>query len=386
MAVNLFTNGAGGNTWNTAGNWSQGTIPANGDGHVTTFDGTSPNCTLGGNRVCAAIDFTGYTNTLTMSTNSLSVQNNITLDTGIIISGTGALISNGTGTITSNGFTWPNNFQFSSTGTRTLSGNFTVNGTFITATTSYVFNKTTTEVFTVLNGITNNSSAGGVTGTITIDLKGGTWSGANRLGVNLNLDATSSNITLSGTVGYGDIGGTTLTYISGTVNAGTSVLALLDTCTLDTDGITFYDITVTASTGKIITINSILEVSNTLTLLAVTQNTTFAGTHGFTCSIFTCPNNTGPSTFTFKNGATYTITSLFSIYTPSISSISVFTSDHASLRANFIMPNNGNNSCNILAGFTRIDASGGRSINTFAGTVTDCININQFYDYKGTAI
>jgi hypothetical protein len=131
MAANIFTNGAGGNTWGTAGNWSLGTIPTASDGHVATFDATSPACTVNTSaRFCNAINFTGYVNTITM-TNSITVSGAITLGFGVggTSSLSGNLIAATTATLTSSGSSWTGNMQFNIAQTFTLADNWTVTGT-----------------------------------------------------------------------------------------------------------------------------------------------------------------------------------------------------------------------------------------------------------------
>lgn len=624
MAVNLFT-GATNNNWGTAGNWSLGTVPTATDGHVTTFDATSPNCTVNAsNRVCNAIDFTGYINTITM-TFTITVSGNITYSSTMNVSGTGLMAVNGTCTLTSNGYSWPNNFNFSGSVTTTLVGNFIILGQIgLSSAVSPVVNRTTSETLSsngfnmngsafsgtaeiILTGgtwshasasyISNNLtlsgnvtvsgnvyyqtntlkyasgtitvtgsqlvlrtcnldtdgmiwnlagfngtttitllsnvifsntintitltingaftwSTGGLTvngtlsGTAKIILTGGTWSGSNTTGIANNLDL-QGNVTVSGNVYYRTgtlkyvsgtitvtsstlnitgsctlntngmswnwvvlaagaltvtltsnclIGGTlynngagvrtinrttseTLTVgdgisvstgsftgtasliitggtwtagstsatisnnftIKGNVTIGTTVayttntltfdntggpytvtttgstLYLYTNCTLNTDGITWA--TVTSPNSNTITINSTLS-ADTLSIAGTAQ--TFAGTVGFNVSIFSV-TAISAITHTLAAGVTYTVTSLFQCKDSRIGSIVLFTSSSGTVRANLIMPNNGNNLCNVLASFTRINASGGRSITTFGGVITDCLNIVQYYDYPTTA-
>ena len=65
-------------------------------------------------------------------------------------------------------------------------------------------------------------------------------------------------------------------------------------------------------------------------------------------------------------------------------SILTFTSDDGTIKAKLKL--NQGATCNVLANFTRIDASGGRSINSFNGIITNCININSFNDLKTIGI
>jgi len=375
MAVNRFTNGAGGNTWNTAGNWSLGSIPTVSDGHVTTFDGTSPNCTMGGARSCNAIDFTGYTNTLTMGTNTLTVAGNVTLDTGLLISGSGAMTINATSTITSNGRSWPNNMNWTGgSTTKTLSGDFTISGTLTVSAGQQTLAQTSAEILNV-NGLTIGT-ASRISGTSVIVIKSGTWTcgSSASVGTNLKFDG---NITVSGTVEFGS---ETLTYVSGTITTGTSILSLTMSCTLDTNGISWYDILFSQS-GQTYTINSLLTATNQIDNTQV-GTYTFTGTAGFICKnlIITA---TGASTITLKDGITYTIESLFEAYLSRLGSHVQFTSSHGTNKTNLTLKFG--NICKCSADFTRVDASGGRTIRTFNGTITDCVNVVSITDLKTVA-
>ncbi|MEK9135042.1 MAG: hypothetical protein AAB451_01980, partial [Patescibacteria group bacterium] len=67
MAANIF-DGSTDSNWGTAANWSLNAVPTATDANVATFDATSPACTVNApNRVCNGLDFTGYTNTITMT-------------------------------------------------------------------------------------------------------------------------------------------------------------------------------------------------------------------------------------------------------------------------------------------------------------------------------
>ena len=108
MAVNRFTGAINANT-GTAGNWSLGTVPTATDGHVTTFDATSPNFTTNAQLSCNALDFTGYVNTGTMTNNVFS-YGNTTLWPTMNITGIGGLAIIASATFTTNGYQWPNRF------------------------------------------------------------------------------------------------------------------------------------------------------------------------------------------------------------------------------------------------------------------------------------
>jgi hypothetical protein len=489
MAVNLFTNGAGGNTWGTAGNWSLGTVPTATDGHDTTFDATSPNCTVNAsNRVCNNIDFTGYTNTITM-TFQITVSGNVTLDSTMGVSGSGNLQISQTSTITSNGKVWPNNVIFANSNTKTLIGDFEISGSLTCSTSTTTINRTTSEKIIVnglvINGITvgtaevlmksgtwSGSSVTGIANNLTLDgnitistnvyyrtgtlkyssgtitvsgstlhltqsttidtdgmswndlslansgatqtllsdldilgtttitaaqtinssgptlntagiavnnittgtakvvLTGGTWSGTSVNGIANNVDI-NGNVTISGTVYYRT---GTLTYVSGTVTTTGSTLQISLSCTLDTDGMIWNNVTTVNAAGNTYTLNSTLR-SNVFTA----GNISFAldGTHGFNVETFVNSTVTG-ITLTLKEGITYTITLALNCFLSRVGSTFLFTSSHASNKAILTLQNPAE--CNVLANFTRIDASNGRTIPTFNGTITDCLNIVEFHD------
>jgi len=103
MTINTFV-GTTDNDWGTSTNWSSGTVPTSTDGYITTFDATSPNCTISGsNKVANALDFTNYINTVTFITYGISVYGNITLGANMNIVTPTFLHSYTTGNLTSNG-------------------------------------------------------------------------------------------------------------------------------------------------------------------------------------------------------------------------------------------------------------------------------------------
>lgn len=249
MAANYWR-GTTDSNWGTATNWSLGAVPTASDGNVATFDGTSPNCTVNtSSRACNGIDFTNYANTITMS-QLISVSGNITLGASMIISGSGGLTCNAAATLKSNGKTWPNTLTVSGGYIFTLSDNWTVQNLTCAANAGQL-NGNTIYVngnFTMSNTFTSCTTAVVLQGT-------GTWSGAGIYKGNLTFN-TAGTITISGSVSYG-VG--TLTYTAGTMPASGSTLTLSSTPTLNTSGMTWYNITPGATT---VTLTSDLYVSN----------------------------------------------------------------------------------------------------------------------------
>ena len=133
MADRYFIAGGADNNWGSTANWSA-TSGGTGGASVPTaadavfFDANSPNVTVNAsNRVCLSLNFTGYTNTITM-TFSITVSGSVTLAAAMGIAGAGSLTINATATLTSNGRTWPNPLTLTVLATYTFADNWTVSG------------------------------------------------------------------------------------------------------------------------------------------------------------------------------------------------------------------------------------------------------------------
>ena len=244
----IFT-GAVNSNWGTAGNWDTGVLPsATLAGTDAIFNASSPNCTVNiTTAVCRNLNFTGYTNTITMtntiivgSTSSGSPNHAVTLSPTMGISGTGSIQtrSNGNTSLRSNGRTWPNalgiaNVVAFANATVTLLDNWTISGNlFIGPGGGSV--TTFSGAFTINAGASvtlqisgNNSRVAATAGSIsTIRMTGtGTYSSsgitnAGGLGLNLTIDAPGQTVTLGNNAGYGGLGaavGSTFLYVAGTV-------------------------------------------------------------------------------------------------------------------------------------------------------------------------
>jgi hypothetical protein len=363
-----FWRGTGDGNWGSTGNWSATSGGATGASVPTiaddvTFDASgNNNCTINASaRSCLSLTITsGFTATITHS-QVLTVAGNVTFGANYTIAGSSSMTISAASTITSNGKTWPNNMTWSGGDTKTLVGNLVIGGS-ISLPTSASLNKTTSETFTC-SGI---NIAANLSGTADIYLVGGTWTNGGITNNNLFLQG---NITVNSIVNYGT---GTLKYISGTITTTSSTLQLNSSCTIDTTGMSWNNVSANSSVITV-TLNSLLTASGTLTL----QNTTFTGTTGFTVGTLTTLNFTN-FTVTLKESITYTVTSSLSAFASRVGSILLFTSSHASNKAILTLQNGAN--CNCLASFTRIDASGGRPIRTFMGTITDCNNIERCDD------
>lgn len=372
MAANIFT-GATNNNWGTSTNWSLGAVPTASDGNPATFDATSPNCTVNtSNRVCNGLNFTGYTNTITMSFN-VTCAGSITLASTMGVSGSGVLGISSSGTITSNGKTWPNAFTVTTSGvTITLADNWNIDGTLTTN--NGIFNGNTINA----GGNLSVNTGGFCSGTTNLILDGtGTWSASGTPGeLRLNLTInTAGTITLNngGAVAYGT---GTFTYTAGTVVTTNCNFAVTATNggTYNTNGIQFDQFSITS--GTTITLNSLF-YANAVTF-SDTSNLTFNGTAGFSFNTFTT-SALGNRTVTLQEGITYTIRSGITNTGSTNASRFTITSNHAA-NVTYLTLNQGGTCSLGYLNATRVDSSGGRTIRTFNGTLTTTTNWQSFSD------
>ena len=221
---------SGGGNWNGASTW-------------TSIIGDEVGCTGAlGNPVAGDTAIlnasSGYASTLAIGSQTLAVTSNVTLG-GTITASTGTLQETGSTTLTftSNGITWPGKFNVTSgTPTITLVGNW-INTGLVTISSATVINWTTNETFTTNGGLTSNSA---ISGTATLILGGGTWSGSSVNAVSNNL-TFAGNVSLSGAIAYNT---GTITYSSGTITVPTTSIlyvtgGLGTSLTLNTKGMTW---------------------------------------------------------------------------------------------------------------------------------------------------
>jgi len=226
MATYYFRN-TGNTSWGVSTNWSltsggpaNGAVPTATD--TANIDANSGACNMNISGVCAILNCTGYTSTLTL-TNGLTVSGNITLASGMTIAGSGTITINAAGTITTNTIVIPNLTTLVNGGIVTFADNCNVSGTFSITTSSN--NSTTLNSNTVYcASLYQNTGFGGCGGTTSIIMNStGTWSAnyaGGYLGNNLTFAAGSGTITISGSV----MKGSNLTYTSGTIVATGSTI------------------------------------------------------------------------------------------------------------------------------------------------------------------
>jgi hypothetical protein len=274
--TNIVLNGTG--TWTGTGTYLQNNLTINTSGTITV-SGTVPYRTGTLTYVAGTVITTGST----LLTNGSTTFNTSTVNWDNVTFATNSI----TATLTSN-FNVTGVFTLSYTSTATVS--FSVGANLFNLTGSLVANVGTNGVtLTLPNSITiTNATLGNAAGTFTINsnslnitgnltvqsvisgtttivLAGtGTWSqnanGTLRNNTNIN---TLGTITISGNIAYNT---GTLTYTAGTViTTGSNLVATLSV-TLNTNGISWNNVTFSMFTGMVVTLTSDLTVLGTLTL------------------------------------------------------------------------------------------------------------------------
>jgi hypothetical protein len=192
-------------------------------------------------------------------------------------------------------------------------------------------------------------------------LTDGTWSGTARCSVPLTF---AGNVTVSGTVD-----GTNITWSSGTITTTGSTLSLGASSTLNTTGMTWENVTLTAAIT--VTINSLLAA---VTLTEPNAAVTWAGTAGYVIGTRTNTTITATRITTLTAGNTYTITTAFNTVSAAAQTVRfTFTSSHATNRAFLVLGPGATQDIGFLDP-TRIDASGGQPIFSYHGVITDSPN------------
>lgn len=374
-SFNWNYNSGGITNWGSASGVANNVLPPTSADDVI-FDGAgakgNSNSTISASVTILSITFTaGYTGVIGFTGNFLTIGGNFTDNPAHTWNMLSANIITFTGnqTITSNGAIFPGSISFTSgVSTKTLNGSWTILGTLtVGSLAATTLNRTNLTDTLSANGLPQINSV--LSGTAKIRVTGGNIVAVSQISNDLDL---VGNITITGTLNY-NVG--TLTYISGTIT--TANLSIGSGCTLDTNGMTWNSISATNTSS--IVINSLLSATS----LSVAF-TAFSGTHGFMVANFIRTQGASSlNTVTFKNSLTYTITnSLDVLNTANLLGVT-FASDSATLRANLILRTGA--TCNVTSNFTRIDASGGRPINAWNGTITDCLNVRSFTDLQTVA-
>ena len=285
---------AGGNgQWNSTSNWSAtsggaagASVPVAAD--TVIFDAASANAsiTVDVASICTSITASSYTGTLTVNS-TLTCSTGFTFSTGMTCAGTGTITVTSSATLTSNGVVFPGTLIVTASSTITTTDSLTVG--------TLSFNSTSGSP--VLTGGTINTSSltsanlssGLISGTTKIVLVGtGTvsfpvgWSGYIANSIDINSVSTTFVNNFRYTTG-------TLRYIAGTVDASASTLVLVGSCTVNTAGMNWGNVSVPSTVT--ITLASNLNISGNFSIPAAVT-ITFTGAFVV---------NTGTLLFSFSN-------------------------------------------------------------------------------------
>jgi hypothetical protein len=374
-----WINGGVDSKWSTSGNWSltsggtgTGPVPTNADTCVFDVNGNVDMTADAGSLICYALRVTsGYTHKFTFTVN-IDVQQELTLGANMTFTASttkGFRQTSTPATWTSNGVTFTGLITFNNAATVTLGDNWTASGG-ITVSSATVLNSNT---FNISGGtLTVSAALSGTTALVFGTTGSMTWAGTSSIANNLTIN-TSGTLTLASGVTIAYKTGT-LTYTAGTIVNTNNTLSIPGSATLNTNGMSWNNVTVASGNAGTCTLNSLLTISSTLT--ATNEVYTFAGSGGWTCAIFS--NTANALNITLHSGNTYTITTTFTsaggtIVNPSSYIASTVNGTKASL--NYTGAASGLN-C-IYNNFTDIDASGGNTIWVYVATLTRTVNINS---------
>lgn len=408
----LVTGGTG--NWNSTSNWattSGGTsgaaVPIAGD--VVAFDVNSGSAAMTVNvaSACASlVMWTGYTGTLTF-TSTLTLTSTCTFVSACTIAGTaGTLIGTGAGTYTSGGKTLTCGLTLGGSVTYTLGDNWTVNGLVTIGTASSTTTVNGNQI-TCAGGFRHGGTSAPVLGTTKLVLTGGTWDDTSSGVMSLDVDL-AGNVAISGAVNWGGTS-KTLKYVSGTITTTGSTVTCGTATIWDTAGVTWNNVSF-AGAGITYTLSSTLAWSGTLsmatpvftgtgtlngtgsvaftstgtvtlsntgglvttgTLTLPNTNLTFAGSAGFTVGTLTTATLTASRIHTLTFGNVYTVTAAFNTATAT-SRQAIKSSVPAGLVVLTVLP--GATMGLVYCDPTDIDSSGGVTVVTLSGVITNSLN------------
>ncbi|MCK6649658.1 MAG: hypothetical protein L6Q66_08380 [Bacteroidia bacterium] len=365
--------GATGSTTNwstTSGGSSGASVPGASDDAI--FDANSGSGTVTfSSATWLSANFTGFTGTFA-GTGTLTIAGGgFTLGSGMTITWTGALQFNVAGsTITANGKSITGNIiiasGFAPGGAITLSGNFQCGGFQHTVIAGTVNINGDNLILAQTSGTIMSTSSGRLlAGTSKIILAG--TGNFNTSGISNNVDVnTSGTITLNAA---STINGGTWKYYSGTWNNNGIAIQINGNCTLDLDGMTLAQLSLL--TAVKVTLNSFLTITSNI--LHSTTAFEFDGAYGFSVPLIRTSQNTSGRTIRLAAGVEYFVTSEIRMDSGAPSTKNSFVSLTAGVKA--LLTFSGSILYLAQCNFTDIDASNGKTIWTYDGTVSNCDNI-----------
>jgi hypothetical protein len=380
MATRYLVPGGDGN-YDSTSNWSATDGGASGASFPVAADDiiisvNSLNAPLNINVVsaCKSFSASSYTGTVSVdndfSVNGTTNTGNITLSSGMTITGSASFIkvpTSTTGVITSNGAIFDCNFIFQAAAatTTTITGAMRVEKNLTFSLNSTAINTISSGTISVGGDIINNSP---VAGTSPLQMIGSTTANITQtasrfLQINLIINKT-------GILNINDLywGGAsrTLTYTSGVVNHSGILYTAISSVTFNTNGIIWNIIK--PAIASTLNLTSTLKTS-TIEFIANGGSFTLAGTHGFDCDnfIFSSINASG---VTLRQNITYKINSYILVTSTQFNNVQVRTNTgiaNLELGLNSVMQL-------YKVNFSRIKATK-KILRVVGGVVTDCTNV-----------
>lgn len=316
MATRYLVPGGDGN-YNSTSNWSAtdggasgATFPVAADDIIINANSLNAPLVINVVSACKSFNASSYTGTVSMnsdlSVEGIAATGDITLSSGMTITGTGTFAKKGTSTtgrITSNGAIFDCNFSFTNIGTCTtlINGTMQVNKNLSSTLNAVNITTINTGKISVGGDVIHNNPLGG---TSTIELIGTTPATITQvpgryLQTNLIINKGA------GVFNQVDLYWTnrTLTYTSGIVNH-TGILFTTTGATLNTTGITWNILT---HQSNILNFTSVFNADSIICANA----SSFRGTFGFNVNTFQCI--AGAGNVEFSSGFNYTINSSITI-------------------------------------------------------------------------
>jgi len=251
------------NNWSTVGNWDIA-VPTSATTALFTGVGVSgsKNCTITAGAACSLLSCSGYLGTMSLA-NNLTVVGNLTLGSGMTITGSAGISKTGNGTLISNGVTLGGSLLFAGGGgtAHTFGSNWIIDGNFGDNVNSN----------TVTGGGYTASIGGNLSGLISttnflFQLRGtgtlsGTHTGNTIASATIQISSSAGVITQS-TSGLSTF---TFTYITGSyISTGIMTIGGLGVTFNNVSGIVFSDLAFAAAAGQTLTLNSNVYVSRSL--------------------------------------------------------------------------------------------------------------------------
>lgn len=378
MAARYWVTGGNGLTssttnWSTtSGGASGASVPGAADDAI--FDSNSGTGTVTMlTTTWLSVNFTGFTGTFA-GTGALTIAGgNVTFGSGMTITWTGNLLfSAGGSTITANGKSITGliiiTTGFASGGTITLSGNFQCGGLQHINIAGTVNIDGGNLILAQTSGTILSSSSGRLfAGTSTIVLAGTGSIATGGISNNVTIN-TLGTITQTSTI---TISGGTWTYTAGTWNPNGIAMQINGNCTLNLAGMTIFQLTLL--TNNTVTITSLLTITSNI--LISTTIFEFAGTSGFTVPLIRTSQNASGRTIGLAAGVEYFITTEIRMNSGAPTSKNNFVSLTAGVKA--LLTYSGSILYLAQCNFTYINASNGKTIWTYDGTISNSDNIRQ---------